>query len=248
MATNLTPGNDGYVADGGEVVNGLAGNDQIHVIHTEDGVDFDYFEPADIYGNQGNDYLVSYEFGDRLFGDSGNDTLIGGGGRDHLEGGSGNDVIYTGTSAYTAGTTDFLSLQLDGDLVWAGTGDDTVHLQNADNDDTIRGEDGHDTLYLYNGAGLISQFSLIAGGSNSGLLASGFEVLHYFGGDGFEVVEGGNEADSISGGGGTDLVSGLGGNDWLDGQDGADVINGGDGADKNLRRRRGRCAARRRRQ
>ena len=31
MATDLTTGNDGYVADGGEIVNCLQGNDQVQV-------------------------------------------------------------------------------------------------------------------------------------------------------------------------------------------------------------------------
>lgn len=201
MATYLTSGNDGYIADGGEIVHALEGDDQINIIHIDDSsvgeLDFDYFTPAEVYGNQGNDFIRSFDFGDRLYGDSGNDTLYGGGGRDYLSGGSGNDTIWTGTSEYVVDGTDQLSLQLDGDVVWAGTGDDVVYLQNADNEDTIRGEDGYDTLYLYNGDGLISQFSLVAGGSNAGLLASGFEELHYYGGAGFEVVEGGGAADTI---------------------------------------------------
>jgi len=229
MATYLTTGNDGYVADGGEIVHALEGNDQIYVIHTDDSspgdLDFDYFFRAEVYGNQGDDYLVSYEFGDRLYGDSGNDTLFGGDGRDYLSGGSGNDEIWTGPSNPIGYGQD------DGDVVWAGSGNDIVRLQNADNGDTIRGEDGYDILYLYNSDGLISQFSLIAGGSNSGLLASGFEELHYYGGPGFEVVEGGNEADWITGGGGTDLISGWDGEDWLFGDDGEDVVNGGAGDD-----------------
>ena len=228
MATYLTSGNDGYVADGGEIVHALEGNDQIYIIHVNDSgpldFDFDYFAPAEVYGEQGNDYIVSYGFGDRLYGDSGNDTLIGGGGADALYGGSNDDEIWTGTSG---GDVD----DDDGDVVWAGTGNDTVYLQNAANNDTIRGEDGYDTLYVYNGSGLLSQFSLLAGGSNGGLLASGFEELHYSGGNGFEVVEGGNNADDISGGGSTDLISGLGGNDSLHGGTGADVINGGTGDD-----------------
>ena len=172
MATNLTAGNDGYIADGGEIVNALQGNDQVYVIHTDDSsfldIDFDYLFAAEVYGNQGDDYLVSYEFGDRLYGNSGNDTLFGGDGRDYLEGGSGNDEIWTGPS------NDIGFGQADGDVVWAGTDDDVVHLQNADNGDSIHGEDGYDKLYLYNGDALISQFSLIAGGSNSRARRLGF--------------------------------------------------------------------------
>ena len=228
MATYLTSGNDGYVADGGEIVHALEGNDQIYIIHVDDSspldIDFDYFAPAEVYGEQGDDYIVSYGFGDRLYGDSGNDTLIGGGGDDTQHGGSGNDKIYTGSSKSENSISE-------GDTVWAGTGDDTVYLQSASNGDTIRGEDGYDALYLYNSGGHISQFSLLAGGSNAGLLASGFEELHYSGGNGFEAVEGGNNADHISGGGGTDIISGLGGHDSLLGGSGADIINGGTGDD-----------------
>lgn len=234
MATDLTPGNDAYIADGGEVVNALQGNDQINIIHTNDStfldLDFDFLEPAEVHGNQGDDFIRSYNFGDRLYGDSGNDDLWGGGGRDQIFGGSGNDTIYTGNSQqYLVGDT--LSTMLDGDVVWAGTGDDTVHLQEADNDDIVRGEGGYDTLYLHNSAGKISQFSLFVGGSNQGLHASGFEVLHYYGADIFETIEGGNQRDWIYGRGGTDLISGLGGNDRLSGDAGADLINGGDGDD-----------------
>ncbi|MFI0847211.1 hypothetical protein [Mesorhizobium sp. IMUNJ 23232] len=238
MATTLTTGNDGYVADGGEVVYALQGNDQINIIHVDDSgggqLDFDYFSPGQAYGNQGDDFLRSFDFGDMLYGDSGNDTIYGGAGCDHLEGGSGHDTIWTGTSEWVVNVFDELSATLDGELVWAGTGDDKVYLQNADNGDIVHGEDGHDTLYLYNSDELISQFSLIAGGSNSGLVTSSFEVLHYYGGDIFEVIEGGNEQDWIYGKGGTDLISGWDGDDLLRGDEGADIINGGDGGDDIL--------------
>jgi Ca2+-binding RTX toxin-like protein len=228
MATYLTSGNDVHTADGGEIVYAREGNDQIHIVHVDDsdvlGYDFDYFAPAEVYGEQGNDYIVSYGWGDRLYGDSGDDTLIGGGGADMLNGGTGNDEIWTGTSGNNTDDDQ-------GDVAWAGAGDDTVYLQNAANNDTIRGEDGYDILYLYNGSGHLSQFSLVAGGSNGGLLASGFEELNYYGGNGFEVIEGGNNDDHILGGGGTDIISGLGGEDLLHGEAGADIVNGGLGDD-----------------
>jgi Ca2+-binding RTX toxin-like protein len=234
MATNLTSGNDGYIADGGEIVNCLQGDDQIQIIHVDDStpgnLDFDYFAPAEIYGNQGNDYIVSHEWADRMWGDSGDDLLWGGGGADTLEGGSGNDEIWTGKSAYMVDGNGN-EIPTEGDYVSGGSGDDTVQLQHADNTDLILGDDGYDILHLHNGGGYINQFSLIAGGSNAGLVADGFEELHYYGGDLFETIEGGNHDDWIYGGGGTDLIGGLNGEDWLMGQDGSDVVNGGNGAD-----------------
>lgn len=229
MTTNLTSGNDSYSADGGEIVNALEGDDHILIVHVDDssglgGLDFDYFAPAQVYGNQGNDYIASFEWGDMLYGDSGNDVLVGGGGDDMLKGGSGNDIIYTGASFDDEDIGN-------GDTVWAGTGDDTVYLQAAHHGDTLRGEDGFDTLKLFNDQNHISQFSLLAGGSNAGLYASGFEVLYYYGGTVAEVVEGGTNADTILGGGGGDILSGLGGNDTMFGGDGADIMTGGDGGD-----------------
>ena len=60
------------------------------------------------------------------------------------------------------------------------------------------------------------------------------------GGDGNDVLEGGNGADTINGGNGNDVVEGKGGNDLLvggagndvmEGHGGTDVLKGGDGND-----------------
>src|SRR5262245_43730851 len=184
--TTLTNNSDVYVADGGEVVYALGGDDIIYVIPTNDSnpfqQDFDYFTGGTIYGNQGNDtiYGSDADFGDILHGDSGNDTIYGNGNEDWCYGESGNDIISTGWGD---------------DFVDGGSGDDTVYATEATSTDILHGGDGYDKLYLYHDINETWNFSLIGQGSTLGLVATGFEELHFSGGAGAEVIEGGNNGD-----------------------------------------------------
>jgi Ca2+-binding RTX toxin-like protein len=100
-------------------------------------------------GNAGDDYLDGGTGNDSLTGGAGNDTLIGGAGNDDITTGAGNDVVDAGegndTVTGVAGNND---IQL-------GGGDDSLIVTtfaNLDEDDTIDGGDGSDTVFVTQGA------------------------------------------------------------------------------------------------
>ncbi len=131
---------------------------------------------------------------DDISGGSGADTIDAGAGADTIDGGSDNDYILFGEGGAT---------QADGDLVYGGTGDDTIddvsgfnHTYNA----TIYGETGNDVIY---------------------------------GGDGDNLIDGGDDDDVISAEAGDDRITGGAGNDILSGGAGDDtfVFETGSGQD-----------------
>ncbi len=125
----------------------------------------------DVHGGNGNDTIG---------GGNGDDTIEGGDGVDYLFGGSGNDVIY-------AATEDDPAADDDGNVVWAGTGNDTVigsggndTLGGGDDDDSVTGGNGDDLIY--------------GGAGNDTVL----------GGAGDDTIYGGFGNDTLSGGSGED--------------------------------------------
>jgi Ca2+-binding RTX toxin-like protein len=223
FTTYLTNNSEAYAADGGEIVYALGGDDQIYVIPVDDSwgtiLDWDYTYETEVHGGSGDDLLVGHNRGiqfDILYGDSGNDTIRAGGGPDRSYGGTGDDTIWTGDGE---------------DYVDAGADDDTVYATEATNGDVFHGGSGFDVLHLFHSVNESWNFSLLGGGSTYGLVATGFEELHFSGGDGVETVEGGNNRDWIWGGGGGDILGGQGGDDYIFGDDGNDLIDGDDGDD-----------------
>lgn len=92
-------GNDTvYGGNGQSTIRGGIGNDMIYGGRDYNDAAVDY-----LYGDGGNDYIVSEQItdptsfqqpdGDRMFGGSGNDTLVSGKANDRLNGGNGNDVF-----------------------------------------------------------------------------------------------------------------------------------------------------------
>jgi len=86
-------------------------------------------EVADLFGNDGDDLLVSGFTDDTLRGDAGNDTVQGGSGDDSLFGGSGDDSLLGNRGR---------------DTLTGGAGDDT--LDGGADRDTLTGEAGADVF------------------------------------------------------------------------------------------------------
>lgn len=82
-----------------------------------------------LFGEQGNDTLISYVGYDTLYGGAGNDELHGGADQNTLHGGDGNDLLHGGAS---------------NDLLAGGAGDDT--LNGGDGYDVISGGAGADVF------------------------------------------------------------------------------------------------------
>jgi Ca2+-binding RTX toxin-like protein len=223
------PNDDRVVAGGGNdtILAGL-GNDSVWA---QDGDD-------SVRGGSGNDLL---------HGESGNDTLEGGSGNDSAHGGEGNDLIDTSGAAAPLPDIDYPGFypadadpNNDRDLVYGGTGNDTILT--GDDADTIHGEQGDDLI----DAGIDADFisggdgdDTIVGGEGADTIEAGAgDDLIYGGlndviGDALDIadVDGdlrpGNNPDLIYGGAGNDTIFGRDDDDTLYGGTGNDLLDGG---------------------
>ena len=129
---NGTEGNDRILGfDGDDTINGKGGLDFINA-----GLGNDTVNGGDgrdtIEGRAGNDTLNGDDGGDIIRGGAGDDIIDGGYGNDVVEGGEGNDTIFGGPAARV----------VDGELVNA-----------TDKTDSLRGQGGEDTIYIWGGEG-----------------------------------------------------------------------------------------------
>ena len=144
--------------------------------------------------------LIGTSLEDRLIGGAGNNVLVGGHGADFFQAGAGRDYIVTDNSNWDG----------NGDLVYAGSGSDTVY---GGVNDQVFGGLGDD--FVFGG-------SHISGGRGNDNLYG-----DYYGGDAKLVGGGGN--DGIFGGFGNNVLYGGAGNDYLLARSGNDTIDGGNG-------------------
>jgi Ca2+-binding RTX toxin-like protein len=100
-----------------------------------------------IYGGSGNDRLQAAWIHRRavIYGESGNDTILSGYGRDLLNGGDGNDTLdgWAGNNTIDCGAGDDIVQANDGDT-YGFTGDDLI--QGGDGNDTLLADAGNDSL------------------------------------------------------------------------------------------------------
>ncbi len=143
-------------------------------------------------------------------------TFIGGAGDDEIHGGPFNDIII-------------------------GNGTPNPFLQD---DDTLHGEDGHDTIdgmagndSLYGGNGDDTVFGgagndLIDGGDGEDKLYGGAGADRIFGGDDHDWINGDHHELAYTRGYWNDTIDGGGGEDWIYGMYGHDTIHGGEANDR----------------
>ena len=116
-------GNDTIEGLGGyDELTGGSGNDSLSSVGGTGGTPF--YPQSSLYGDEGNDTLISGDATDVLEGGTGDDLLIGGGGDDNLNGDFGADT-------------------LDG-----GTGDDTLTAGDGAFDDVLTGGEGEDRFEI----------------------------------------------------------------------------------------------------
>jgi Ca2+-binding RTX toxin-like protein len=136
-------------SDPASAIFGMGGADLISATQSADYVD----------GGAGDDFLVLFEGDDIALGGDGNDeiaagrgddTVLGGAGDDAVDGSLGNDLIYGGDG------DDQLEGARDNDVIYGGAGNDVISGDRLDGIggvdrgiDTLYGEDGDDTLWLY---------------------------------------------------------------------------------------------------
>ncbi|MDQ6434969.1 calcium-binding protein [Mesorhizobium sp. LHD-90] len=138
-----------------------------------------------LFGNEGNNILLGGE---------GNDDLMGGGGVDRLEGGSGNDVLD--------------ALGGFGTLV-GGIGEDTYHVNDANDFVLEAAGEGSDTVWVH------ASYTLASGTHVELLRAAGSAAINLTGNALFQIIHG-NEGNNVlhdGGVGAADQLAGGLGND-----------------------------------
>ncbi len=167
-----------------------------------------------LHGDNGQDHLFGdYELGysgtdaayDFIYGDGNEDTIYTGDGNwGYVSGGAGNDLIYVG-GYYT-------TVEADGgfDVVDASNGVQ-VTVYGGTGDDTITGSPNSDTLSGGDGNDTIS------GGAGDDIITGGDEEDVLYGGDGDDTISGEADDDTLYGGAGLDDILGGSGDDCAEG-------------------------------
>lgn len=163
--------------------------------------------PAEMYGEGGDDYISGGE---------GNDFIVGGLGNDQENAGGGDNVLYGDNAPTTAdpnpqnlaiGGNDILSALNGNDVFYGGGGDDSFsagggndYMNGGMGNDTLGGAEGDDRLYGGPGD------DVLGGGSGHDLLSGGDGQDQLFGNTGNDVLLAGNGADILDAGAGSDLL------------------------------------------
>ncbi|MDY0029629.1 MAG: M10 family metallopeptidase C-terminal domain-containing protein [Pseudobdellovibrionaceae bacterium] len=164
-----------------------------------------------VYGDDGNDTILTGSSNDTLFGGRGDDIISAGAGNDlvndrigmnTIDGGEGNDLIYG------SGT------------IYGGDGNDRIYGSTAN--DIVYGDDGNDFIVSNLGNNILH-----GGAGDDKIYGSG----SLYGDDGNDRITGYVTNDHLEGGAGDDILIGNGGNDYLLGGDGYDYLWGGGGSD-----------------
>lgn len=119
---------------------------------------------------------------------------------------------------------DYIKNPLSDDIIYAGSGNDTVFLNGKD---TVSGGAGND--YLYGPREIYDIYMF--GEAGNDYLADGRGNGKLYGGDGLDVLSGSNGNDSLYGGNNNDLLIGGEGNDDVRGESGNDELRGSRGSD-----------------
>lgn len=199
---------------GNDIVDGGAGDDTIRLMGGQDavhgGAGQDRIEMsagvanAQIYGDGGDDIIVTAGYGNLIDGGDGRDLITVRGAGEIVLGGGGDDAI------------DLSELLAPVVVADGGLGQDRIIGSRFA--DRLLGGDGHD---------------LLDGGAEADTLDGGAGNDSLLGGAGNDALEAGTGADSLFGGAGDDLLFALADDigDVLDGGMGNDLIQSGKGAD-----------------
>lgn len=182
-----------------------------------------------LFGGNGNDIISAGDGSNKLYGNDGDDTLTSGSGNDRVYGGNGDDIISSGdgndlindrSGTNTIDAGDGNDLVYGSGTIYAGSGNDRVYGYSTD--DIIYGDDGND--YIVDNLG--SNF--LQGGLGDDIIYGSGTLT---GDSGNDRLTGYIYNDHLEGGAGDDILIGNNGNDYLLGGDGYDYLWGGRGAD-----------------
>ena len=153
-------------------------------------------------------------------------------------GGNGHDTIsllgsskgYIGAGVDAGPGNDAITMNFDG-AVWAGDGNDRLHLANAFRGE-VWGQAGDDTIVV---EAECVEPEIHGGDGDDAIDASGNAYgVAIYGDAGADVIYGSDYCDQIYGGTGADVLNGNGGNDvfFASGDNAADHVSGGTGSDR----------------
>ena len=161
-----------------------------------------------IFGYGGDDTIYGGGYDDFLFGGDGNDWLHGGHGADLLHGGDGSDTASYIIPGYGAQGGVTVNLKTGAAFGGDAAGDILVSIENVEGsswDDTLIGDDGHNSLY---------------GDAGHDVLVGGDEIDGLYGGADDDWLQGGEGADVLAGDAGIDMAN------YSDSSEGVAIILG----------------------
>lgn len=144
---------------GDDIILGFRGDDTINGGDGEDFINAGLGNDT-VFGGDDRDVIEGRAGDDELYGEDGSDTILGGmgndridGGRDFdvLRGGRGDDIMLGGASGFLDDEGELIHEQTDGDTIRGEGGDDTLFLWG--NQGFAVGGEGEDTLVLVTGQG-----------------------------------------------------------------------------------------------
>jgi Ca2+-binding RTX toxin-like protein len=195
-----------------------------------------------LQGLAGNDELLAGAGDDRVEGGGGSDVLYGGSGTNTLYGGAGDDRLFNYSDfppfssnglLYGGDGNDHFGDLNHGDSAFGGSGDDTIDVTVENMPGLADGGDGIDMIrsFGYDSDAAI-QLNLSAPVMTfNGQQIFSFEVGYVAGSAGADHLTGASLNDTFYGGDGDDFLSGMDGDDILAGSLGSDTLQGGAGDD-----------------
>ncbi len=143
---------------GADVIDGREGQDSAWYITSTAGVSINLQTQNNEGGDAEGDVLLNIErvvgshFNDVLVGNTGANYLEGGLGNDVIDGGDGNDYLYGGLiSPIGPFTLDGLTNGPQADIIYGGSGNDTIITAASDEGSQAYGEAGNDTITVAHG-------------------------------------------------------------------------------------------------
>ncbi|QKS82503.1 beta strand repeat-containing protein [Pseudomonas bijieensis] len=151
--------NDIFIGGAGaDVIDGRAGLDSAFYITSATGISINLQTQINQGGDAEGDVLLNIEhvlgshFNDVLVGDTGVNYLEGGLGNDVIDGGDGNDFLYGGLTSWTGPfKVDDSANGPQADILYGGSGNDTIVTAASDEGTQAYGEAGSDTITVAHG-------------------------------------------------------------------------------------------------
>ena len=200
-----------------------------------------------VFTGSGNDKIDAAGISTKstvLFGGDGDDTILGGNGENYIDAdgseGRGNDFVQGGIGKDTIYADGVKGLDRAGDFgrdtVYGGDDDDVIYSDGAEgsSSDYVDGGAGNDTIHgngdrAVRSTGVYGSDTILGGTGDDIIIHDGAEGAgdSVLGGEGNDLVIGGNANDTISGGADSDVIIAGAGADYVNGDSGSDLIIAG---------------------